>query len=184
MTTLREAAQQALQALENIIGSDSTDRMMAREASTSLRQALEAERNEPDEFYDWWTFRPSLTRLQAYLLWREELDAEMRQTIASEQQDEPVAWVKPNWKSDDWSTACTDKEKRRYGPNHSDTNMVKFCAAHTVPLYTRPQPKQQPLTDEQIELNWQFLHGEDGSPPDQHGFARAIEAAHNIKDES
>lgn len=33
------------------------------------------------------------------------------------------------------------------------------------------------LTDEQIERDWQGLHGEDGSQPDQHAFARAIEAA-------
>ena len=55
-------------------------------------------------------------------------------------------------------------------------------------LYTRPQPGQpqprQPLTDEQIEINWQFLHDEEGNPPDRHDFARAIERAHGIGGEA
>ena len=44
------------------------------------------------------------------------------------------------------------------------------------------QPQQEPaqrtwvgLTDEQIEREWQFLHDEEGNPPDHHDFARAIE---------
>ena len=52
----------------------------------------------------------------------------------------------------------------------------------TVPLYTRPQARE-PLTDEQIEREWQFLHDEEGNPPDLHDFARAIEAAHGITGE-
>lgn len=47
-------------------------------------------------------------------------------------------------------------------------------------LYTAPQPPAQPLMDEQIEREWQFLHDEEGNPPDHHDFARAIEAAHGI----
>lgn len=43
-----------------------------------------------------------------------------------------------------------------------------------------PQPAQQPpyvpmLTDEEIEREWQFMHGEDGSRPTHHDFANAIE---------
>lgn len=37
-----------------------------------------------------------------------------------------------------------------------------------------------PLTDEQIEREWQFLHDEEGNHPDHSDFARAIEAAHGI----
>lgn len=33
------------------------------------------------------------------------------------------------------------------------------------------------LTDDEIEREWQFLHDEEGNPPDQHDFARAIEQA-------
>ena len=46
--------------------------------------------------------------------------------------------------------------------------------------FTSP-PASKPLTDEQIEREWQFLHDEEGNPPDHHDFARAIEAAHGIK---
>jgi hypothetical protein len=49
-------------------------------------------------------------------------------------------------------------------------------------LFFAPQPPApaQPLTDEQVEREWQFLHDEEGNPPDHHDFARAIEAAHGI----
>lgn len=43
-----------------------------------------------------------------------------------------------------------------------------------------PPPEREPLTDEQIERDWQFLHDEEGNPPDHHDFARAIEVAHGI----
>jgi hypothetical protein len=44
-------------------------------------------------------------------------------------------------------------------------------------------PKREPLTDEQIEREWQFAHDEEGNI-DHHDFARAIEAAHGIKGEA
>ena len=40
--------------------------------------------------------------------------------------------------------------------------------------------KQDPLTDEQIEREWQFLHDGEGNHPDHSDFARAIERAHGI----
>ncbi len=48
-------------------------------------------------------------------------------------------------------------------------------------LYTRPQARE-PLTLREIEREWQFLHDEEGNQPDHHDFARAIEAAHGIKE--
>lgn len=51
---------------------------------------------------------------------------------------------------------------------------------HPDPLYTRPQPPRQPLTDDMFERIWEFLHDEKGNPPDPHDFARAIERAHGI----
>ena len=42
--------------------------------------------------------------------------------------------------------------------------------------------KRKPLTDEQIEREWQFAHDEEGNI-DHHDFARAIEAAHGITGE-
>ena len=65
---------------------------------------------------------------------------------------------------------------------------------HTIPLYTHPQPKREPLTDEQIEDGWEKITGHsifggnrtEGrtmylSPDEVIEFARAIEAAHGIK---
>lgn len=43
-------------------------------------------------------------------------------------------------------------------------------------LSAPPQRKWQGLTDDEIELDWQFMHDEEGNPPDQCDFARAIEA--------
>ena len=43
-----------------------------------------------------------------------------------------------------------------------------------------PPAVVHPLTDEQIEREWQFLHDEEGNHPDHSDFARAIEAAHGI----
>ena len=67
-----------------------------------------------------------------------------------------------------------------------DSQVVRFHMYKEIPpvgakLYTAP-PQSQPLTDEQIEREWQFLHDEEGNPPDHHEFARAIEAAHGIKE--
>ena len=61
---------------------------------------------------------------------------------------------------------------------HDGRNIVgKEYADHSdvFPLYTRPQARE-PLTDEEIEREWQFLYDEEGNPPDHHDFARAIEA--------
>jgi hypothetical protein len=49
-------------------------------------------------------------------------------------------------------------------------------------LYTSPPAQRKPLTDEEIEREWQFLHDEEGNPPDHHDFARAIEFALGIKE--
>ena len=46
------------------------------------------------------------------------------------------------------------------------------------PLFLRQQPKRDPLTDERI---WELYCDWHGEPDGCYGFARAIEAAHNIK---
>ena len=57
------------------------------------------------------------------------------------------------------------------------------CNPDYLPLYTHPQPKREPLTDEQILL---LLSRIDECavrlPRGLREFARAIEAAHGIKD--
>ena len=52
-----------------------------------------------------------------------------------------------------------------------------WCGDEMVHLpHKSTSPQRKPLTDEQIEREWQFLHDEEGNPPDHHDFARAIEA--------
>ena len=84
---------------------------------------------------------------------------------------EPVAY-RYKFKEDlQWQYTCNKSQAHRL--------------AVVEPLYTTPQPTQAqagavPLTDEQIEREWQFLHDEEGNHPDHSDFARAIEAAHGI----
>lgn len=72
------------QALEDICGAKLCEinsmssrhemlRLMEKSAA-ALRAALDQPQveQEPDEFYEWWGMRPSLTRLQAWLLWKEQ----------------------------------------------------------------------------------------------------------------
>ena len=72
----RSVVEQALEALEHA-EKDSADFQRINTDQTgkaieALRAALEQPQGESDEFYEWWAMRPSLTRLQAYLVWREE----------------------------------------------------------------------------------------------------------------
>jgi len=94
----------------------------------------------------------------------------LRQALEAEQQVEPVAWMDV----DDGGVRCG----------------LEFYNAGTgreVPLYTHPQPPRQPLTDEELRdalrscphdtvenLRVRWLYAKD--------FARAIEAAHGIKE--
>lgn len=62
---------------------------------------------------------------------------------------------------------------------HDGRNIVGKKYAHhcdVFPLYTEPQPEQEPLTDEQIE----DLYFDKFSMGELKAFARAIEAAHGI----
>jgi hypothetical protein len=87
----------------------------------------------------------------------------LRKAIAEAEKQEPVLW---QWKD---SEMVTPFEK---------TNVEGW-----QPLYTHPQPKREPLTDEEI---FKALKGVDIStarvPPGFALFARAIEAAHGIKE--
>ena len=165
MTTLRESAQQVLEAVEadlKLFNIPTTARLL--EAITTLRQALEAE------------LVPDCHQLG--------------------QQDEPVAWMRY------YGEHVILAGRKPARPNHG----VRFL----IPLYTRPQPtsdlnladksvqnrlaaqwgfvpKQQPLTDEQImaigrELGLKCRLG--GNPNIDFDFARAIERAHGIEEES
>lgn len=55
---------------------------------------------------------------------------------------------------------------------------------NTVPLYTHPQPKRKPLTGERIAAIYRSVWTAHDEADEVMAFARAIEAAHDIKDES
>lgn len=73
LTLPRSVVEQALDALNLAYeGKCRLDTMP--NATDALRAALEQPQGEQelDAFYEWWRMRPSLTRLQAWLLWKDE----------------------------------------------------------------------------------------------------------------
>jgi hypothetical protein len=128
MTTLREAAQQALEALD----SDNPDAQLR--AAIALRAAL------------------------------------------AEPVQEPVAWMYHGIRHDD---TLHDRPSLIWRPEYMDA-MSAEKGAKATPLYTDP-PQRQPLTYPQLhELDWP-----DGVAFEEILlFARAIEAAHGIKEKN
>jgi len=91
------------------------------------------------------------------------------------EQSEPVAWTRSGFiEDDDGRYIGKDEPEVVWGKEHPDPYESEW-----YPLYERPQPRK-PLTDEQI--------AEIASTPAAivgsyvHTFARAIEAAHGIKE--
>jgi hypothetical protein len=85
-------------------------------------------------------------------------------------QAEPVAWLH----------VPHDHIKGRI---HAVASTLKYCEPDVyfdvLPLYTHPQPAQQPLTEEQIQMIDANTHFHE-SPDWLARFARAIERAHRI----
>ena len=92
---------------------------------------------------------------------------------SKQEQGEPHSWYSAQ--EDEWMTDKTRKDHERL---NSYTHKV---GGFDLPLYTTPQ-QRKPLTDEQIQAIWNL---ESGALPQwsRHiAFARAIEAAHGIKE--
>jgi len=88
-----------------------------------------------------------------------------------QEQGEPVAWM--------------DKENHDVIVSAKDwDNIDPLWYWMYQPLYTTPQPAQKPLTDEQISNLWCEVTDTDFVTIDTHEFARAIEAAHGIKEKN
>jgi len=87
----------------------------------------------------------------------------LRQAIAEAEKQEPVATVHASWNDDEGFMLVKRTGERL---NMGDS------------LYTHPQPKREPLTDEQI-AEFFGVKAVDESFVD---FVRAIEAAHGIKE--
>jgi hypothetical protein len=96
----------------------------------------------------------------------------IKEALAQPEQ-EPVAWVNLDDLYDLEAGEDGDVPYVVRG-NEQPKNMPK-----SIPLYTTPQPAQKPLTDEQIERIWESLPFCNGA---WETFARAIEAAHGIKE--
>lgn len=168
MVTLREAAQQAIKALERADKINGYPNNAA--AIKALRQALEAD-TKPCACCGEGKARISVTRIcdtcGSEYAGREEMDAAKR--IEAEQQADPYAYAVyfPDRPAEelvhDLDDLCDELTTREH-------NIVK--------LYSTPQPAQQPLTPEQIMDAWREAEGmRYGFFP----FARAIERAHGIK---
>lgn len=92
----------------------------------------------------------------------------LEEALAKQEQGEPVAWMKEGWGPD-----CGP-----YIEFYRDDEMGWRDRKEWTPLYTKPQPAQKPLTDEQITEIFSTTKGLDFYL----NFARAIEAAHGIKE--
>jgi hypothetical protein len=119
----------------------------------TLKQALEALESRDGTLFD-----DELAAITA-----------LRQAIEQAEQQEPVAWLHPA------NATCVTTDPTAY--------------ARGIPLYTAP-PQRKPLTDEEIvkmaEANLhafsQYIDGGEAHYEGEIDFARAIEAAHGIKE--
>ena len=92
----------------------------------------------------------------------EDAIAAGRQAIAKAEKQEPVAWR--------WET----HNGYAYSEEH-------YEGENGQPLYTHPQPKREPLTDEQIHIRYKAMRDYD-KPPRYIEIYRDCEAAHGIKE--
>ena len=96
--------------------------------------------------------------------------AELEAKLAEAEKQEPVAW---QWRRKDKAWSLDNTFNSEVYPTTLDSEVR--------PLYTHPQPKREPLTDEQI---LRFLSRIDECavrlPRGLREFARAVEAAHGI----
>lgn len=99
-------------------------------------------------------------------------------------EQEPVAWqyrMRPDWgiKKDCWGPwqDCTREQAAMY----QRVPLLHEWVYESRQLYTHPQPKREPLTDEQILGFGPGQEDAEWTYEDQLYFARAIENAHNIK---
>ena len=169
MTTLRDAAQQALEALQNCANGED-DVLLTRDALAALRAAL-AEPTLTQQMTDA-GFTPRDNRLTCDecggKFTRQMLPIHKCAALADPVQ-EPVAWIQPD-----------HLQKARVAPFLCRVEPTQRCSDF-VALYSAP-PQRKPLTGEEIkECERQAMVN--GSLPFEQRvfFARAIERTHGIK---
>ena len=72
LLTENASLQQQLEA----IGAGGVGPLMPRSRPDDVALSRAAMEQALDAFYEWWNMRPSLTRLQAWLLWKDQAKAE------------------------------------------------------------------------------------------------------------
>ena len=149
-----EAMKLALDALEG-----STDKTLSIRAITALREAL-AEQPAPMSQPNRVIAYSAATKLRE--LGYEWVDGAWRQP--AQPQQEPVAWM-TQARNFVHPMEFTEEEAKSYG----------WKAVYTSP------PARKPLTDEEIETVWRSVQANDFHDCVK-PFARAIEAAHGIKE--
>ena len=159
-STLREAAQQALEALESCDAAHPSDGgrqwyddKLVEPAITALRAALA---------------EPQLAPAPGYCKHCKQYTIE--EPLPAEPVQEPVAWRQPNWSRRDGAYLYYDADDKPL--------------TNAQPLYAAP-PQRKPLTDEQLlEILADIDADTKRLPPGLKAFARAIEQAHGITGES
>ena len=112
------------------------------------------------------------------MMWERFPEIMKRGTEQPAQQQEPVAWLFQH--EETGLTECVDNQQVEWGFEKNNPLWQKIA-----PLYTSPPAQRKPLTDEQImaigkELGLKCRLG--GNPNIDFDYARAIEAAHGIKE--
>jgi len=105
----------------------------------------------------------------------------LEEALAKQEQGEPVAWQERQARrmQDGVVTEWTNWYPCRYRTiDEAQAEACDHIPYEWRPLYTTPQ-QRKPLTGEQIGKIWQDIDGGDGMLI---RFARAIEAAHGIKE--
>ena len=151
MTTLREAAQQALEAWQTATYGHPSHHKATLLAMTALRAALAQPQIDPVDEY-----RKSFIAGQIDMRDREETKAEPV---------EPVAWMV--YTEGGASAYVTDNPRDLIG------------AYRALALYTTP-PQRKPLTEEEIDNICRQAHGGADPQEWARNFARAVERAHGI----
>jgi hypothetical protein len=156
MSDLRDAARQALEALEKVkYGLWEEDSREGRALITALKAALE----QP--------YAEQARRVKQETHGRMRIDpvtGDVSIGTPTEQEQEPVAWM------------VTDKDGRHF---IFRINKPVISEGETLaPLYTTP-PRRKPLSNEELDRLWREPMSADW---EHREFARAVEAAHGIKE--
>ena len=168
MSDLRKAAQQALEALEDMDSDDPdlNQEWLGKQAITALRAALA---------------QPEKTNQCAETCERAKLCAVCASGV-DDVNPEPVAW-----RYDEATYRPNDLRGRQWHFTLFSTRKpyADEMVRNVTPLYTAP-PQRKPLTDEEIEACRQqgYDHSGLSASFDFVKAARAIEAAHGIKGEA